>query len=239
MKKNQGERGFILIAGTLMILVCVLFLGVGFDAGYLEYQKRRMQTAADAAAVGAALESQKGSNSATAISAGQSDSALNGFTDGTNTTTVTINNPPSSGNYTSANYAYEAIVSQPQQTFFMKLFGVDTVTVKARSVARAAGPGTGCIYALNATAPSALKVSGGTNVTANCSVEVNSNSSTALVVNGSGTCLTGSSYDVGGDYSNGGCALSPAPNTNIGTNQVYDPLSWLSPPTFTAGHCDY
>src|SRR5260370_10519050 len=60
-----------------------------------------------------------------------------------------------------------------------------------------------------------------------------------MSITGSKTCLQATKYEIGGDYHDGGCTLSPAPDKNRGTGQVSDPLSWASPPSFTAGHCDY
>jgi len=54
--KRRGERGYVLITSTLMILVLLGFLGLAIDVGYMEFTKRRIQTAADAAATGGAIQ---------------------------------------------------------------------------------------------------------------------------------------------------------------------------------------
>jgi uncharacterized membrane protein len=79
--------------GMLMLLGA---MGLAFDVGYLEYTQRQMQTAADAAAQGGAQEIVRG-NSTGVVAAADADATSNGFTSGTNSVTVTINNPPQTG----------------------------------------------------------------------------------------------------------------------------------------------
>ncbi len=134
---RSSESGFVLITGALSSVTLLAFLGLAVDVGYLETEKLRVQTAADAAAAGAAIVKSKGGSSTAVVAAGQYDSALNGVKNGTNSATVTINNPPSSGYYTANNSYVEAIVSQPTSTYFMRILGHNSVTLTARGVARA------------------------------------------------------------------------------------------------------
>ena len=69
--------------------------GLAVDMGYMEHEKTKMQTAADAAAIAGASVQAGGASVITA--AADEDSSLNGFTSGSGGTTVTVNNPPLSG----------------------------------------------------------------------------------------------------------------------------------------------
>src|SRR5579871_152962 len=113
--RRQKQGGLTIVAFTLMLVVMLGFTGLAVDVGYLELQKREIQTAADAAAMGALREMEKGNTDLTA--AGQNDASLNGFTNGTNNTTVTVANPPSSGTYASVSTAVQATVQRVVPTF--------------------------------------------------------------------------------------------------------------------------
>src|SRR4051812_39036642 len=91
---NPGRRGFVLITMLCCLVVLVGFLGLAIDSNYLELIKTRMQTAADAAALGGVQEI-KMNGTANVVAAARGDAALNGFTDGQDGVTVTVNNPPS------------------------------------------------------------------------------------------------------------------------------------------------
>ncbi len=90
-----------------------------------------------------------------------------------------------------------------------------------------------CIYALDATAASALYINGAIVINApSCGVVVDSSSSTALKFSGSGT-FTAKYFDVVGGYSASGAAkFSPTPST--GSASQADPLTFLVPPTSSA-----
>jgi uncharacterized membrane protein len=92
--KKPRQSGFVLVTSALTILVLLAFVGMAIDVGYLQFSKRRIQSAADAAAQGAALQLSTGASNDTAKAEGRYDSAKNGFTNGSNGVTVTINIPP-------------------------------------------------------------------------------------------------------------------------------------------------
>lgn len=79
-----------------MMVGLLAFAGLAVDVGYMQVMRRRAQNAADAAAMGALRELELGNTSNLSL-AGRNDAALNGFTNGVNNTTVTINNPPVNG----------------------------------------------------------------------------------------------------------------------------------------------
>src|SRR5258706_5837945 len=114
---RRDKNGYVLVTSSLSILVLLGFVGLSVDVGYLQFEKRRIQSAADAAAQGAAFQLASGATQDTAKTEAQYDSAKNGFTDGTNGVTVTINIPPTGRNYTANSVAVEAIDSQSTPMF--------------------------------------------------------------------------------------------------------------------------
>jgi len=219
------------VRGQVIVLVCVSLIAimgmiaVVTDFSFMQDQKNMMQTAADSAAIAGAEELNYGDQ----VAAGKADAATNGYTDGAGSVTVTINNPPTSGPNT-ANSAYvEAIVSKPEPTYFLRVLGVNTLTVSTRAVAYQSN-GPNCIYALDPSAPSAVSGSGNPSINSSCGVLVDSSSSNGLALSGSAS-ITAPSIGVVGGYT--GSGYSPTPKT--GVIPAADPLGYVQAPT--VGSC--
>jgi hypothetical protein len=227
-----------------MIVGIMGFTGLAVDVGYLQYEKRRIQAAADAAAMGALREMERGNTDT--VAAGQNDAALNGFSDGVNNTTVTVGTP-TSGTYANNTSAIQAIVTRNVPTFFMQVFGQRSVNITGTAVAKtssAQGSIGGCIFVLNPTASKALWVHGNLTMETACSVVVNSNSSSAFVANGNasmlmdnnalvgvvgpGTSGQGWSFTGGAQVTNNKTSTSESP-TNI--QSFTDPFALVAAPT--------
>ena len=144
----RDERGQVLIVAALCLTCLLGFVGFAVDVGLLLREKRIMQTAADSGAVAGAAEMYYGDVTAAA----RADTSQNGFTNGTNGTTVTVNNPPANGPNSGNNQYVEVIVSQSQPTFFMKMFSLSSMMVSARAVATVI-PAKDCIVTTE-TSPS-------------------------------------------------------------------------------------
>ncbi len=129
---ERKRAGYVLLVFAVSSCFLVGFVGLGVDVGYLQGVRRKMQTAADAAAIGGALELK--AKSANVVAAGRADAALNGFVDGNGHITVQINVPPTQGPWRDKKDAVEAIVTQAVPTMFMGVLGFRTVTVQARAV---------------------------------------------------------------------------------------------------------
>jgi hypothetical protein len=210
------------------------FLGLAIDVGYEQYLKVRMQTAADAAALGGAREL-AASGTGNLVSAAQGDASTNGFTNSQNSVTVTVNHPPSSGYSTTDTTAVEVLISQTVPTVFMQVLGISSGTVRARAVARTGGNGTACFFTLDPSMTGAFTVSNGVNVSSSCGIIVNSSSSTALTASG-GASLKAPSISVVGNYTvNNGASISPSPTT--GASAASNPFATLPAPS--VGACNY
>ncbi len=200
-KSRRGQKGFVAVTFAVMITVIVGFAGMAVDTGYLQWNKRRAQLAADAAAMGALRELEKSADANTVSAAGLNDSSMNGFTNGANGTTVEIHNPPISGSYLNHAHAVQAIVRRDVPTIFMRMFGKNSVAVAADAVAETTtvlGNIGGCIFALNKTMKSGLNVNGTTvDVNTNGSVIVESNNSEAFTMGGGAIFKMGHEAKVG------------------------------------------
>lgn len=212
MKILKDDSGQAMIL-TLLCMTCLLgFVGFAVDVGVLLNAKRQMQTAADSAAIAGASELNYGDMTTAADTA----AAQNGVTVGVNGGTVAINTPPLSGAYVGKTGYVEAIVSQDQPTFFMKMFNFASMKVSARAVATNKGSADGCVYVCSQNASPAMDLQGSFNVSAShCGVVVDSNSSQALNFTGGGGSLTAGSVGVVGQASGKTGDSNPAPVTGI------------------------
>ncbi|MGZ3533134.1 MAG: pilus assembly protein TadG-related protein [Vulcanimicrobiaceae bacterium] len=157
MNGHRGESGQVVPLVAICLTVLLGAAGLAVDVGYLQYQERIQQSAADGAAIAGAAElayhNCPASNDPTdAGVAAQKDAASNGFTNDGVKVFVTMNNPPSSGSYTSDNCAVEVLVRATHPRFFTQIFGAPS-DVTTRAVARlTSAENNGCIYALNGDA---------------------------------------------------------------------------------------
>lgn len=155
----RDERGVMAVFTTLMVLIIVGFCGLATDVGIWELHQRKMQAAADAAALAGAIAQSAGQNVTSAVDA---VTGSYGFADGQNGVSVTANAGVPAAN------DVEVVIRAPQAQFFSRLLiaGGPTVTVKA--AARLAGrPGSMCVQALDPSgrlATRSLTFTGTTNV---------------------------------------------------------------------------
>lgn len=224
-KTRKRDRGQVLLLAAMSMVVMIGFVALATDVGLLWNARRQMQTATDAAAIAAISAYRNGTNIS---SAANYFASLNGFTNGTKGATVTVNNPPSSGLYSSNSNYVEVIIAQPEPTYFLGMLGYSSMNVKTRAVSGAIN-GPACIYALDPSASEAISFTGNINITAQCGLIDNSSSSTALYGSGNGT-VTASSIGVAGNYSASG-NLSFAPTPQINVAPAPDPLAARQGPT--------
>ena len=149
--------------------------------------------------------------------------------------TVTVKNPPLSGENMNDGYC-EVIVCEDEPTWFAGIFQDGPVSVCARSVAGGSGGAPFCILAMNPTQESAVLVQGGAYVDLECGVRANScNSTRALEVSGSAT-LDATSIDVCGSYDCSAGTCDPTPDT--GVDPADDPFYDWDPPPPCGSTCD-
>ena len=230
-RSRQAGQALISVAFGMVVLGSIM--GLAIDIGYMRYVKRELQTAVDSAAIAAAAEINYGDVAAAA----KADAAANGFTDGANGVTVTVNQPPLSGP-SQGNSAYvEVLISRNQPTFFVRIVpGAPTSsTVTARAVAYQ-GNGQGCVYALNSspgsiTVGTAGRRGGGVSLNASCAIIDNGD----LTLYGRADNFTASAIGVTGQVYAGRSRTNPAPQG--GMVPASDPLAYLPPQN--PNHCDF
>jgi len=127
---------------AVVLPALILFCGLSIDIGMLQLRKLQMQSAADAAALGAELEAERGTGDWQTI--GQQEASLNGFTDGTNNTTVTLIQRSNFGAYNGRWDTLQATITQSVHTIFMGALNGGVFTLTAQSSALV----TPCVYLL-------------------------------------------------------------------------------------------
>ncbi len=212
---------YLAILMTGLLLCC----GLAVDVGLMQMHKLQMQSATDAAAFAAELEYERGTgNWATA---GKGDAGINGFTDGTGSTTVNITMRPSTGTFSGWYDAIQATITQPQSSTFLKFLSNSTATLNTKSVALV----TPCVYltgTANTTtyqlATTSATISGNCPYYINDGASVDANSSFSVLAEN----ITGPSS--GSAWNNSGAT---PPRYNAKT--MLDPLRNLVQPS--AGSC--
>lgn len=226
----QENRGAVIIYAALAAPVFIGFVGLSVDVAGWQAQKRQLQSVADAAALAGALERIRSGTSASVAPAAVIDATTNGYSPALDTLVVNI--PPESGIRQGMGDSVEVIVRRETPTLFSHLFMPNTAYVSARAVAVGDINDT-CIWALNQTAASAIKVGGAAVVDLACGIFDNSNDPSALTQSGSG-CLSATQIKAVGGY--GVDCVSVEPVT--GANPITDPLEHLQTPAPFPGCTD-
>lgn len=195
MRIVREEDGQMIVITALSMTLLLGFMAVALDVSVLFRTKRNAQIAADTAATAAALSFYYNQSVTTAQAVGKAAASNNGITNGTNGATVVVNMPPQSGPNTAYASFAEAIVTQPNATYFAKVFGVASVNVVARAVAGDPAAGKACNFVTNPTASGALALQGAYTISGGtvngvmqpaCGTYVASTSSSAIKITGNG-----------------------------------------------------
>ncbi len=206
MHIGTGQRGQVLPLIALSLAVLMGFAGIGVDVGYLEYRQQTQQTATDAAAAGGAeaLLHAGCPNSTAANAAALANASNNGYPNAGNVT-VTPNNPPLTGPFSSNPCAVSVTIkSQRVPTFFSKLFGyANGMPESTLAVAEVSSTGAGCIFLLSMTVES--NFNGGNVSASQCGMLINDTANfsgaTAHVLNigyaGPPPSMTGANFTEG------------------------------------------
>lgn len=240
-------------AGTSAVVIALAMTGLlglaglGTEVAMWYVSQRTVHSASDSSAYSAAMAKYNGQSQDQFTTEAKSVAAKYNFVDGSNNVTVTVNNPPTKGHYTSDSNAIEVIITQQQPTVVSGLFMNGPATVYARSVALTGTPGTGCVIALDGASIDDVFNNG--NVSINligCDIYDNSPASNALSLVGSASLSANGAFIVGSysDSNNSSLTITSRANGGDGINTnwsapIPDPfagnLAALSAPT----SCDY
>ncbi|MGE5200540.1 MAG: pilus assembly protein TadG-related protein [Acidobacteriota bacterium] len=220
------RRGATAVILALALVSILGFAGLATEVSLWYFTKRDMQDAADSSAYSAAAAKYKGENKQEFTAEADSVAGKFDFVHDVGGVTVTVNNPPASGNYTTDSNAIEVIITEPQTEFVSALFLANPPTVAARAVALTGTPGNGCVLALDGAAVDDVFNVGNVNVTMKgCDIYDNSPSSSALTVSGTASVSANGAYIVGNYTTAGGGSFTTTPQpTGDGTN-----VNWSAP----------
>jgi len=222
MKFVRAQQGQVMVLVALSVVVLLGFMGLATDLGVLWATRRRAQTAADAAAV-AGANATLGSDSSAYSTAATDVASLNGFTDGSQSTSITVSQPSPSG-YPSGTYV-QVNITKTVSTYFLGVLGYRTIPITVTALAgNTSGPNT--VIALNGSG-SGVTIDGSA-VNAACGIMSNSSSSTGLTVKNGGSLAAATVGVVGGTSG------SVPPNTKTNVAPVQNPFSSWTKPTPTS-----
>ena len=246
-----NRKGIFVLVAAVMMTTLFGFLALASDLGWLYHQRRLTQAAADAGALYGAQQIRRGADSTSEVESSSDHgvfrgTADNGFTNGVDGVTVTVQYPPATGDYIGNTRAVEVVVCQQQRTFFMPVMGAHSADVCARAVAGYLGQGEGCIYALNPTEEKTMYVHSNTFANVGCGVIVNSNNAGGLDVT-SDACLDASMISVTGpstqtpddDDCNYATGMSISTYPFLESPPEPDPLAYLDVPPEVNNGCDH
>jgi hypothetical protein len=252
LKLFRNEEGQTLVFTAFLGCCLMGFMALSIDVGVLFRAQRKVQTAADAAAIAAGLAYWSNGNGTTPSSCGGSTGTIpcnaatsaaqdNGISD---LTQVAVHVPPSYGQHTGTSYV-EVIVRQPNPTIFMGTFSglfpggsttsLSPMTVGARAVAGIV-PDQNCMITLNPNGADSFDVQGSAHISApNCGIQINSSNGTALCTTGGATVTAPSIQIVGAQNINPPCNGTQA-NAQTGVTPVDDPFKGITWPNCTSGY---
>jgi Flp pilus assembly protein TadG len=232
-ERRARSRGQVMPMAAFSLIALVAVAGLAVDTGYFFEGRRRLQTAADAAALAGAWQLRR-AGTTQVVTAANSAATANGFTNGASGTTIAIRNPPTSGYYLADPNYVEAIITQDRPSLFMGILGLSTGRASARAVA-GVEQGPNCVYALSPTR-TGLNVGGSTSsLSAACGIVVDSSDSAALSA-GSGTVF-GTQVTVTGGVT-GNCNTTDPAGCRTGIPPQPDPLASFPTPQFSST-CDH
>ena len=260
---TRGRSGQILIFGTLSLVFLFTVVGLAVDVGYAFMVKRRAQTAADAAAIGAAVYARVngdacGANGVTcgnsytcadppvspptnSLQAGCLYASQNGFlNDGTSQRISLIENNTTLGSGLTPSIWIQATVSQQYSNNFLIVGGFNGGYSTATATSGVAGtPGAQCAYVLGTSAGGGgglIDSASGNLSFSNCGVY--SNDGIDQTGSGAVSATNGGIYTYGTNTYNS-AKVTPAPTAEAAT--AADPFANLPKPTVptTCDHTNY
>jgi hypothetical protein len=154
MRRPVSQRGQILPFVGICLIALMGFGGLAVDLGYLQYQQRQQQSAADSAAIAGAFALIENNSCATNLAAAKTaavnDANANGFVNGSNGVTVSAVNPPTSGAFSNDDCAVQVNIAAPHPRWFSNFFTFSgDVGTQATATVISKSSGVGCMYLLS------------------------------------------------------------------------------------------
>jgi hypothetical protein len=240
---SSRRKGNVVVVVAVSLVAILSFTALALDGGQLMDKRRQAQSVSDSAALAAAGNlyvnwwangvAEEGLDpTGSARAAALAEASANGYVDGVNGCTVTVNIPPLSGPFAGQPCHVEVIISAVQPQYFSKIFGTTTVPYGSRSVARGRRGGiSNAIITLDPSGKGSLNTGGnGTITVKGAPVQVNSNDPEAMISNG-GASMSAQQFLVAGSPGwatpGGGTLTGPIVS---GSPPIPDPLANLPYP---------
>jgi Flp pilus assembly protein TadG len=204
--------------GTVVILAGFLFpvviggMGLGAETGYWYWIQRKVQHAADVAVYAAAVRMGQGDSHSDYEKVALHVAEEAGYIGGT--AGLQVNSPPQAPSAFAGQADHvEVVLTESPSRLITSMFIDEPVTLTGRAVASVQVGTTGCVLALSKTAPSAVSLSGSTNVQLqSCDVASNSVAENAFNMQGSAKLTTGCLHSSGGASVTTGLTLTDEVN---------------------------
>jgi hypothetical protein len=249
----RDESGSVM---SFLVVVPVLMgaVAVGVETGELYRTKRQMQSAADDAALAGSIDSLAGKNNTTITATARYEAQRNGFQDGVNSVSVTVN-APATGAYASIAGAVEVVITKSQSLSFgaalASYLGVTSsnFTMRARSVAAQGSYSSttsspeGCLVALTPANEQGVSFTSFNNFNSDCTIISNgtatgTGASASITLSSFNNATLKSVWTRGRfDYSSYNHVTLTNPAQQNQTTAVADPYTSL--PTPSPGACTY
>jgi Flp pilus assembly protein TadG len=240
LQKSKRRRGTIAVLVAISLIPLLGIVAIVCDGGLLMDQRRRVQAAADAAALAAATDlfANYRTNAGTDPKGTANKSALhnasaNGYNNDGVTNTVAVNIPPTWGSYANKPGYAEVIITYYQPRGFSNIFGSGNIPVTARAVARGRYvAGSVGVLILDPSSTDTCEINGTLNIQGSGDITVNSSDPAAVQLYNSGSITATNLNIVGypGVQNNVGTQAVNA-TVNTGITAAADPLAGIAEPT--------
>jgi Flp pilus assembly protein TadG len=223
------QSGNIAIMTAVLMPLVIAGAGFGFETSYWYFKDGQMQQAADKAAYTAALEKRSSASASTMTSAALASATQNGYSPGT----LTVTSPPSSGTFAGNSSAVQVVITKQLPKFFVGMFTNQQVTVTARSVARLVTGSEACVLALDAAEDEAVYINGNATLSlGGCSIMSNSTHANSLRITGNSDVTANCIIAAGGVSMNSNTEMTGCAAAQTNAQQANDPFANLAyPPT--------
>ena len=224
--REQGQT-LALIVLSLAVLMGIVALAV--DVGSIVVTKQREQSAADAAVLAAIGVIYDGGSTSAAVAEAHTYASDNGYATG-----VTVNIPPTQGDYVGDTNAVEVVIEGEVSPIFGGALGLGPWHLSARAVGSVVGKPYGYgVITLHPTNCQSLTVGSGSSIdVTGGGIYVNSTCTSGHMAMqaGSSAILTADEVKVAGDVElSGSAVITPSPDTR--SLPIPDPWADLVPPS--------
>jgi hypothetical protein len=228
----RANRGAIAAQLAIMLVALIAFVALGTEIVIMFFITRQMQSAADAAVLGAMTAKTTGYPADYSQEA-QSIAASAGFANGRDATVVTVNTPPTLGSYAGQIGAVEVVITQPQTLMLVGLLRGNPFNLRVHATALGGGYGV-CALALSASGDGTFTQTGGTTVTFDtCDLAVNSSSSRSLTMGGSATLNVRNVINAGDEMLSGGAVINANGTVTSHASITANPYAEVTVPSFS------